>query len=79
MQIANLCLGLMRRPPLPYLLRALPEPVAVVLGGVGDGVDRFVTRRRHLVALASLSWVLPLAEAAPLGTQTQAAEVDGQE
>jgi hypothetical protein len=30
--------------PLPYVLRTLPEPIAVILGGVGDGVDSFGTR-----------------------------------
>ena len=40
--------GLVRSPtPLPYLLRALPEPIAVILGGIGDGVDGFGTRLRQ--------------------------------
>ena len=30
-----------RSPPLPHLLCALPEAIAVILGGVGDGVDSF--------------------------------------
>src|SRR5215470_11762886 len=34
--------GLVRRPPpLPYVLRALPEPLRVILGRAGDGVDGF--------------------------------------
>jgi hypothetical protein len=37
--------GLVRRSaPLPYLQCTLPKPIAVILGGVGDGVDRFSAR-----------------------------------
>jgi hypothetical protein len=30
-----------RRAPLPRMLRTTPEPLAVILGGVGDCVDSF--------------------------------------
>jgi hypothetical protein len=30
-----------RSPPLSYVLRAFPEPIGMVAGRVGDGVDRF--------------------------------------
>ena len=37
----NLSTRLVRRSPLPCVLRTLPEPLRVILGGVGDSIDRF--------------------------------------